>query len=819
MDESILQGLQNRLYEKRKSAAYEVEKLIRECFNNNDTIRIRQIIDILCQDFIYSSSKVVNTTFGGLIGLAAVAIAIGQDVAEYLEDIVPPVLSCFSDQEHRVRYYACESMYNIAKVAKGQILLYFNEIFDALSKLSSDNEPSVKNGAELLDRLIKDIVSEKATSYISVLQTCAPIDSPEVLNTDSSVPVIVEETERTSAFSLEKFIPMLSERIYVINPFTRMFLVLDSVPDLELITYLPRFLDGLIKFLSDSHQDVRNATDRILTDFLLEIKRISNIRKKYILKKVKPDVSCQSFVNDTDMKDEKCKYNYVQKNDSTFSEDGKWISGQDVFIHYSKIIEILLPHISSPEESIQLMALRWIAEFFNICPVDLLKFTPRLISLVLPALSLGGESSRQAALEINQNLCSLISEALKGDKISSELTYYDSFKLSFDVTDLSLQQFLKINNEIDDIFSSFRDVLDYSSTVNALTSQFSDEHEQTRIAALNWLIMLHNLVPQKVLTLDDGTFPALLKILSDPNDEVIIKDLQLLAQISSASKDDYFDAFMVNLLSLFSTDRRLLETRGSLIVRQLCIYLKSEKIYCTLAENLEKDEDLEFASIMVQNLNNNLITSPELSDFRKRLKNLEFKDGQSLFVSLYRCWCHNAVATFSLCLLAQAYEQAANLLQIFAELEMTVSMLVQIDTLVQLLESPVFTCKHFICFLSFNNLDLRLQLLEPDKYPYLYKCLYGLLMLLPQSSAFSTLKNRLNSVSSIGIFQFLSKQNNFEKHKSKNKADEMKWPELLEKFRSVQSKHERARQQQNKTFVSKTSFGDFLKTNKDLWLC
>ncbi len=32
----------------------------------------------------------------------------------------------------------------------------------------------------------------------------------------------------------------------------------------------------------------------------------------------------------------------------------------------------------------------------------------------------------------------------------------------------------------------------------------------------------------------------------------------------------------------------------------------------------------------------------------------------------------------------------------------------------------------------------------------MYKCLYGLLMLLPQSSAFGALKNRLNSVSSIG---------------------------------------------------------------------
>jgi vacuole morphology and inheritance protein 14 len=49
-------------------------------------------------------------------------------------------------------------------------------------------------------------------------------------------------------------------------------------------------------------------------------------------------------------------------------------------------------------------------------------------------------------------------------------------------------------------------------------------------------------------------------------------------------------AFMANLLELFSTDRRLLETRGSLIIRQLCLNLNTERIYRTLAEILEKEE-------------------------------------------------------------------------------------------------------------------------------------------------------------------------------------------------------------------------------------
>jgi vacuole morphology and inheritance protein 14 len=58
-----------------------------------------------------------------------------DEVARYLHLIVPPVLACFTDQDARVRYYACEAMYNIAKVGKGEILVYFNDIFDALCKV------------------------------------------------------------------------------------------------------------------------------------------------------------------------------------------------------------------------------------------------------------------------------------------------------------------------------------------------------------------------------------------------------------------------------------------------------------------------------------------------------------------------------------------------------------------------------------------------------------------------------------------------------------------------------------------------------------
>ena len=54
---------------------------------------------------------------------------------------MPPVLACFTDADARVRYYACEAMYNIAKVGKGEVLRFFNEIFDALCKVSTVSLP------------------------------------------------------------------------------------------------------------------------------------------------------------------------------------------------------------------------------------------------------------------------------------------------------------------------------------------------------------------------------------------------------------------------------------------------------------------------------------------------------------------------------------------------------------------------------------------------------------------------------------------------------------------------------------------------------
>jgi vacuole morphology and inheritance protein 14 len=73
-----------------------------------------------------------------------------KEAQRYRSDLVPSVLACFSDPDSRVRYYGCESLYNIVKVLRANVLVYFNEIFDGLCKLCCDLDLNVRNGAELL---------------------------------------------------------------------------------------------------------------------------------------------------------------------------------------------------------------------------------------------------------------------------------------------------------------------------------------------------------------------------------------------------------------------------------------------------------------------------------------------------------------------------------------------------------------------------------------------------------------------------------------------------------------------------------------------
>ena len=130
---AILRGLGDRSYDKRKTAALDVTSLIKALQEAGERDRISNVINLLAQEF--TRSRNVHHRKGGLIGLAASAIGLVPDIEKYLHLLIPPVLECFDDPESRVCYYACESMYNIAKVRHFKFHIFAYTIASVLDSI------------------------------------------------------------------------------------------------------------------------------------------------------------------------------------------------------------------------------------------------------------------------------------------------------------------------------------------------------------------------------------------------------------------------------------------------------------------------------------------------------------------------------------------------------------------------------------------------------------------------------------------------------------------------------------------------------------
>ncbi|XP_062552175.1 protein VAC14 homolog [Armigeres subalbatus] len=671
ISEACVKALSDKTYEKRKIAATEIEKMVADFNAKKSYAQIRRIIEVLSKDFVTSNDS--NKKKGGLIALAAASIALGKDTERFIEEIVNPILNCLMDTDTRVRYFASESLYNVVKVSRGSIIPLFPSLFTSLSRLVTDPDQSVKNGSELLDRLLKDIVIESSHS-----------------------------------FDLDSFIPLVRERIMAKNSFARQFIiswisVLNAVPEINMVVYLPEILLGLFQMLEDNMPEIQRMCESLLTQFL------------------------------------------------------KTIKSDPTAVDIPQMMNVLIVQAQSSNALIQFTAISWIKEFVQLAKGNIIRFSSGIFTAVLPCLAFESESKKHikdCATAVNIHLLELVSGEEK-------------------------QQHLK-NLDLDSVMEVLRQYLIHSSV-------------PTKIAVLKWVHHLFTEVHDEMSSHANNLFPVLLRdCLSDSSDEVVLQAIVVLAEIvnSATAKGSDFDQlqykhFLMELLSLFSENRMFLENRGTLIIRQLCRLLNAEYIYRTFAEILQEERsNLKFASTMVRTLNMILLTTSDLFELRNTLRDIKSEKSASLFECLYKCWSHCAVSTLSLCLLAQCYQHVSEIVVLFADMEITVEFLVEIDKLVQLIESPIFASLR-LALVSHTNDNADAQ--------HLSRALYGILMLIPQTEAFHLLRNRLQCVPN--YWGQPAKINSKSSNESQSKIN---FKQLFENFQQVQAMHHRQRLEQRK---------------------
>ncbi|KAL6928785.1 hypothetical protein ACO0SA_002114 [Hanseniaspora valbyensis] len=284
-----------------------------------------------------SNIDVTTIRIAKLMAYASIIISLGQaNSAPFIKKIIPSMLPFFYDPNDLVRFYSCESLYNIAKILKGEILVYFNEIFDILCSVTVDPINNVKGAASILDKLIKDIVIEFGSDYISFLQL-----DDDILNTTSVINKnafignklsdnirykdIIEQHKNgmlsiggdfvqppssklrqpnNSTIQLNKFIPLLLERIYSNNSNTKVFLlswidVLNKCPNLTLVTFLPWLINAILLYLDDSVNslEINELVNNLLNGMLLEVQNLGDIRMRQFNKEQLQQVNTKKKLN------------------------------------------------------------------------------------------------------------------------------------------------------------------------------------------------------------------------------------------------------------------------------------------------------------------------------------------------------------------------------------------------------------------------------------------------------------------------------------------------------------------------------------------
>lgn len=117
--------------------------------------------------------------------------------------------------------------------------------------------------------------------------------------------------------------------------------ILNVVPEINMVIYLPEIIDGLFQMLDDNMMEIHRTVETVLNQFLKNIRNDSN------------------------------------------SADIPAVTNN------------LIGHAQSGNELIQLTAISWISEFVQLSGSRMLRFTSGILMAILPCLAYDGESKKR----------------------------------------------------------------------------------------------------------------------------------------------------------------------------------------------------------------------------------------------------------------------------------------------------------------------------------------------------------------------------------------------------------------------------------------
>lgn len=684
--------------EARQKGTQEVSMMVSKLFRDipppESYTRTLQQIDVVNRQLLQNVSA--NARRGGLATLRAIVGVVpmsdehGAGVTKTLCDVAFPLVR---DQDPSIRVNALELCHQVVHKFRGQVFqVAFTDLFRAMLAAVADKDRKVVTAAKELSSTVRQIVTDT----------------------------------RVSDFPIDKFVDFLNFAFETTDAFVVNWVLdwhkhVNMLPTVGLVRFLSRYLRSIFKLLELA--DSAHSAEETLVQALEDVKVNADSLQLVDLMKIALDFTC-----------------VVHR--LTRRVALEWVH---TLLHVGHDRMLPLTHqianaVVDQQNSKNEPTVKSIATRINRDLQELI--TARVLST--PGTSVPSTPKKNPSGNSLQQIPSPGSGApsLAGSPPTAQ-DADDPLVLKTATPPPGLANGAAAGSSVssppEDPMANVR-AIEASALVSRMVAHLRSE-EASHLAALQWIVLLHKTFPAAVQERFDYIFDSILDTFANPSPQVL---KQSIATLSTIAGETRFGHFIQLLLVKMEKNASVLLPKASVILKHLQLWYqgdkneKCESVFLQVAQTLPSREDKRFVCKVVITMNTMLLTSPEMRSLRDLLKaGIGNRRANAAFRGLYDCWCHDSIATLSLCLLTRAYDLAHSLVVSIGNAEMAPHTLVQLDRLVQLLETPVFAFA-------------RIALLTPRRNRALVRTLFGLQMILPQTSdQYNRLHKRLRTVSSV----------------------------------------------------------------------
>jgi len=807
---AVLVSLAHKRYERRRLAAMEIEKVVRTLVVQEDYPRVRAILLLLSDDYVRSTNEDARKGGAVALAACAIGLKKAnegrRDVMECRDLILASVVHACQDHSQRVRYYATESLFNVTKVIPSLAVQHFFILFEILRSLYADVDLDVRSGAELLDKKLKEVIVGAINSGSFSADACVPVFARFVYMRNKATKQLTltwlqEFSEKLIGAPILEFLHLFLGGIFamVADPnatvrqlasdflqsvLPKLLVNNEDFEDAQQKVDFDKILQALVLTMEHPDPFVRkvamywmsrivqahmsaafpknSSADEIMgvdstkgaNDSIAPVQHLTaaSISVRNALPHVLPGIllsigdTHQTRTKDSFLPDHTTHSLAEQAN--TCLQDAVRCDGQAFIPHLGGFIVALREELDSPggiiarnPPSVERRPYR----------MDVKPDGSGIESTGWFRASDGVEE-RDNALILSR-LCALqwvvvlyenvVPNSLKAE-YASEFIDCIIYQLVDQPPGIIIVKSFEVLAKITipsegetsrSIFASALSMDDESSPEVNIPNKENVMDDDNATFALGILEPSR----RKMMSRDREVFASLIALYSKyPK---LLLDVSKVIELMCTLQDPAFvfvafsnelDNFFVSRLKHREKVLEAPETDAQTVKKELSVFAK----------------DLAFVSNFAQQLGIVFFAAPETEQLRDLLKDSIGVKGNSirderlarLFYILLYTFSHNIVATLSFCLWGGAFLTASTFLKKIDPLDVSLMFYLEIDQLIDLIERPLF--RH-----------LHLRMLECDEDPYregsgamLFRTLKCIMMLLPQSTSYIILKERLSSV-------------------------------------------------------------------------